>query len=366
MPLKTTVPRISRGPVMGHSELRLALTTGLVNAFGSISGLADSYYSALTVPAVLAGNYGGSIELGRQRILGSILGSVVLISGLYGLKGIPIPVAMAISMGCMRLIGGLLGLKVGYKAGGLLLVMGWLLHSGQLTSWIPLRLAWTIFGILVALLSLQWFWPSRAFDQTLRALAALSLQVQANLQDLAKRVDPSEPRTALRPPKPNQPAPLRRGQMAIRRIVPDLLLELGSNPKRHPAYRLVNLLDNAYSRLIGSVIGLERRPPSFSGDRDLLEQLHQAEHDLLQLLAARVGQWATIFAEGGVRLPAPPQGPMVWPQSWMGVESLFSDPSCNQASPEQLERIASRLLLCRQAQRAIEETEQSWAGLLNG
>eukprot|EP01036_Dinobryon_divergens_P001871 gene1871-2455_t len=63
---------------MSRSELRLALTTGLVNAFGSISGLADSYYSAMTVPAVLAGNYGGSIELGRQRILGSILGSAVL------------------------------------------------------------------------------------------------------------------------------------------------------------------------------------------------------------------------------------------------------------------------------------------------
>jgi hypothetical protein len=145
-----------------------------------------------------------------------------------------------------------------------------------------------------------------------------------------------------------------------------LLLELGSNPKRHPAYRLVNVLDNAHSRLIGSVIGLERRPPSFSGDRDLLRQLHQAEHDLLQLLAERVGQWASIFAEGGLRLPAPPQAPMVWPQSWMGVESLFSDPRCNQASPEQLERIASRLVLCRQAQRAIEEAEQSWAGLLNG
>jgi hypothetical protein len=351
---------------MSRSELRLALTTGLVNAFGSISGLADSYYSALTVPAVLAGNYGGSIELGRQRIFGSILGSVVLVVGLYGLKGIPVPLGMAICMGCLRLIGGLLGLKVGYKAGGLLLVMGWLLHSGQLTSWIPLRLAWTIFGILVALLSLQWFWPSRAFDQTLRALAALSHQVQANLQELAKRIDPNEPQAAPRPPKPNQPGPLRRGQMAVRRIVPDLLLELGSNPKRHPAYRLVNVLDNAHSRLIGSVIGLERRPPSFSGDRDLLRQLHQAEHDLLQLLAERVGQWASIFAEGGLRLPAPPQAPMVWPQSWMGVESLLSDSRCNQASPEQLERIASRLVLCRQAQRAIEEAEQGWAGLLNG
>jgi hypothetical protein len=351
---------------MSRSELRLALTTGLVNAFGSISGLADSYYSAMTVPAVLAGNYGGSIELGRQRILGSILGSVVLVVGLYGLKGIPVPLGMAISMGCLRLLGGLLGLKVGYKAGGLLLVMGWLAHSSQLSSWIPLRLAWTIFGILVALLSLQWFWPSRAFEQTLRALAALSLQVQANLQDLAKRIDPSEPQATPKTPTTNPLGPLRSGLMAARRIVPDLLLELGSNPKRHPSYRLVILLDNAHSRLIGTVVGLERRPPAFSGDREILKQLHQAEHDLLQLLAQRVGQWASIFAEGGVRLPAPPQAPMVWPQSWMGVESLLSDSRCNQASPEQLERIASRLVLCRQAQRAIEEGEQGWAGLLNG
>ena len=366
MPLRIKGPRISRGPLMSRSELRLALTTGLVNAFGSISGLADSYYSAMTVPAVLAGNYGGSIELGKQRILGSLLGSVVLVVGLYGLKGIPIPLGMAISMGCLRLLGGLLGLKVGYKAGGLLLVMGWLAHSSQLTSWIPLRLAWTIFGILVALLSLQWFWPSRAFEQTLMALAALSLQVQANLQDLAKRIDPGEFHVAPRSQSTNQLAPLRSGLMAARRIVPDLLLELGSNPKRHPSYRLVSLLDNAHSRLIGTVVGLERRPPAFSGDRDLLKQLHQAEHDLLQLLAERVGQWASIFAEGGVRLPPPPQAPMVWPQSWIGVESLFSDSRCNQASPEQLERIASRLVLCRQAQRAIEEAEQGWAGLLNG
>jgi len=366
MAVRTKVPWITRGPLMLRSDIRLALTTGLINAFGSISGLADSYYSALTVPAVLTGNYGGSIELGRQRILGSILGSVVLVIGLYGLKGIPIPVAMAISMGCLRLIGGLLGLKVGYKAGGLLLVMGWLVHGNQLSSWIPLRLFWTILGILVALLSLQWFWPSRAFDQTLRRLAALSVQVQSNLRELASRIDPSQADPAPLGPPIIQLAPLRSGLMEVRRIVPDLLLELGSNPKRHPSYRLVSLLDNANSRLISSVIGLERRPPTFRGDRDLLRQLHQAEHDLLRQLAKRLGQWATIFAKGGLRLPAPPQGPMVLPESWMEVESLFTDRRCNQASPEQLERIASRLVLCRQAQRAIEEAEQSWAGLLNG
>ena len=56
MPLRTKVSRISRGPLLSRSDIRLAFTTGLVNAFGSISGLADSFYSAMTVPAVLAGN----------------------------------------------------------------------------------------------------------------------------------------------------------------------------------------------------------------------------------------------------------------------------------------------------------------------
>jgi len=353
-------------PLMTRSEIRLALTTGLVNAFGSISGLADSYYAALTVPAVLAGNYGGSIELGRQRILGSILGSVVLLIGLYGLKGIPMPVAMAISLGSLRLLGGLFGLKVGYKAGGLLLVMGWLVHSAQLTSWIPLRLFWTILGILVALLSLQWFWPSRAFDQSLRTMGKLSVQIQANLERLADRIDPHVPAAHQNPNTTTQLSQLRRGLTAVRRLVPDLLLELGGNPKRHPAYRLMRLLDNANSRLVTSVLGLERHPPTFGSNPELLKQLHQAEHDLLQQLASRVGQWAAIFSKGGLRLPPPPPEPMVEPRSWIGVEALLSDPSCNQASAEQLERIATRLVLCRQAQRAIEEAEQSWAGLLNG
>ena len=36
------------------------------------------------------------------------------------------------------------------------------------------------------------------------------------------------------------------------------------------------------------------------------------------------------------------------------------------ALDERLERIASRLVLCRQAQRAIETAELRWAALLNG
>lgn len=349
-------------------ELRLAFVTGLVNAFGFVTGLADSYYAALTVPAVLVGTYGGSIELGRQRILGSILGSVILFVGLEGLQGIPMPVAMALSVGFLRLVGGALGLKVGYKAGGILLIMGWLLHSSQLASWIPLRLGWTVFGIVASLISLQLFWPDRARDQTLQQAGVLSGHIQANLIRLSERFHPSQ--SADSSPSPsattNTGLSLRSELNALRRMIPDLLRELGSNPKRHPTYRLIRVIDDAHSRLVGSVIGLERHAPMPLGGADLLRQLHQAEHDLLLTLAARLGLWAAILTAADRRLPQPPIEPIPLPQSWLRVESLLLDPGCNQAPLERLERIASRLVLCRQAQRAIETAELRWAALLNG
>jgi hypothetical protein len=352
-----------------RNDLRLAFLTGLVNAFGSISGIADSYYAALTVPAVLTGTYGGSIEMGRQRILGSILGALILLVGLEGLQGIPMPVALALSVGSLRFLGGILGLKVGYKAGGMLLIMGWLLHSSQLGSWIPLRLAWTLVGIVAALVSLRLFWPDRARDRSLQMAAALTQEIQDNLIRLAERLDPAQP-------QPAQPQPanagtsrglhLRNSLNALRRMGPDLLRELGSNPKRHPAYRLIQVLTDAHSRLAGSLLGLERHAPAPAGAVDLLLHLHQAEHDLLQALAARLALWSASLAAGSRQLPQPPPVPLAVPSSWLLVENLLSDPTCNQASLERLERIATRLVLCRQAQQAIETAELRWAALLNG
>ena len=52
-----------------RSELRLALTAGLMNGLGSLAPLAYGFYAPLAVLVVCTGTYGGSIGLGRQRLL---------------------------------------------------------------------------------------------------------------------------------------------------------------------------------------------------------------------------------------------------------------------------------------------------------
>ena len=61
----------------------------------------------------------------------------------------------------------------GYKVGGIIVVMGWLVHGGQLAGWIGLRLGWTCFGVMLALLSLRLFWPARTLSGCQARLAEL-------------------------------------------------------------------------------------------------------------------------------------------------------------------------------------------------
>jgi len=95
-------------PLITRSELRLALATGLVNGLASLSSLPFGYYAPMAVLAVLAvlavcsGTYGTSLALGRQRILGSILGMAVLVIGLRGLAAAPMPLAMGTALAAMR------------------------------------------------------------------------------------------------------------------------------------------------------------------------------------------------------------------------------------------------------------------------
>ena len=112
-------------------DLRMALTAGLGNGFGYLSGIPFGFYVPLAVLASAGGTYGASLELGRQRILGTILGGALLYVSFWGLKDIPMALAIALTLGSLRLLGGLLKLKVGYKVGGLIVVMGWLVHGGH-------------------------------------------------------------------------------------------------------------------------------------------------------------------------------------------------------------------------------------------
>jgi hypothetical protein len=345
--------------VINRNALRTALAAGLGNGFAFITGLADGQYVALAVLSVSGGTYGGSIELGRQRLLGTVLGSILLLIGYECLKSLPLAVGLAITMGCLRLLGGALGLKVGYKVGGMIVVMGWLVHEGNLATWIPLRFFWTALGVLLTLLSLRLFWPVRGISLCFNRYADLFRDLHHTYLTLAARLNPSEAVAASPSSSYRQ---LRATLQNARSQRPAMLQELGNQPSRHPATLLLNSLDAAASRLVTMVRSMERAVPT-ARDPQLVARLHRAEADLLTCMAQRLLLW-----EAQLRVPfgqtRPPLQPLRAPQSWVDLGSELNDPVANSASLDRLERIAARLLLCRQAEQAIRDGEASWRAIM--
>ena len=348
--------------MINRNALRTVFTAGLGNAFASLSGVGDSQYVSLAVLAVSTGTYGGALALGSQRVLGTALGSVLLLIGYEGLRGLPMPLALAITLGALRLLGGLLKLQVGYKVGGIVIVMGWLVHEGDLASWIPIRFFWTSFGVLITLLALRLFWPARGLDSSMTQVAGLLDHLQSCFCDLAAQVDPAITGQGADPIGISRYRALRNQLVAIRRQRPALLQELGTLPERHPATLMMDNFEATASRLITLVGGLVREPPTLQ-DPQLVVQLHQAEAELLHAMAGQLGQW-----EGRIRgrrgLPKPPEAGLEALRSWQELDQELSDPTANTASLERLERIASRLMLCRQAEQAIRDGEANWAAIL--
>ena len=350
--------------MINRNALRTALTAGLGNGFASITGLPDDQYVALAVLAVSSGTYGAAIELGRQRLLGTVLGSVLLLIGYECLHSLPLPVGLAITLGCLRLLGGVLGLKVGYKVGGMIVVMGWLVHEGNLASWIPLRFFWTALGVLLSLLSLRLFWPARGVALCLSRYGALMEQLHATFLALAARLEPHQGPEAPAIEPARSFRQLRQLLNNARSQRPTARQELGNQPERHPADRLLSSLDATASRLVTMVGGMERTVPS-SRDPKLVARLHRAEADLLRAMAVQIQHWAEqLQRPGGRGLPPPPAQPLVLPQSWADLNAELNSPSANQASLERLQRIAARLQLCRQAEQAIRTGESSWRSIM--
>jgi hypothetical protein len=348
--------------VINRNGLRTAFTAGLGNALASLSGVGDSQYVSLAVLAVSTGTYGGALALGSQRLLGTALGSVLLLIGYEGLRGVPMPLALALTLGALRLLGGLLKLQVGYKVGGMIIVMGWLVHEGGLASWIPIRFFWTSFGVLITLLGLRLFWPARGLDSSLDQMAGLLGQLQSCFRDLAARVDPAAAGQGADPIGISRYRALRNQLVAIRQQRPALLQELGTLPERHPATLLMANFEATASRLITLVGGLVREPPTLQ-DPQLVVQLHRAEAELLQAMADHLGQWERQI-RGRRGLPKPPDTGLQLPLSWQQLGQELNDPTANSASLERLERIASRLMLCRQAEQAISNGEANWLAIL--
>lgn len=72
-------------PWFTRQDLRLAVVTGLSAGLGLLSPIPYGYYLPLTTTAVLSSTYGNSMKLGIQRLLGSLMGVIILIVFTRGL-----------------------------------------------------------------------------------------------------------------------------------------------------------------------------------------------------------------------------------------------------------------------------------------
>ena len=337
----------------------MAFTAGLGNGFSYLSGIPFGYYVPLAVFATAGGTYGASLELGRQRILGTIMGGVLLYISFWGLKDIPLALAIAITLGVLRLLGGLLKLKVGYKVGGLIVVMGWLIHGGDIPVWISIRLFWTAFGVILTVLALQVFWPMRSGVEVFKHYANLLVGIQTSLQQTVRQIEGGAIDRSSNSAIHQQ---LRNQVISLRNELPSVAQELGENPMRNPRYLLICDLINGSSRLISAVSGLLRYP-SVRPDLASLRFIHNAESALLVAVCERLALWQRLLLkieEQGNSLPSAPADPFQPPELWDLFYRNLQQTNTDDLSFQQLERMANRINRCRQIQRTIEETERQW------
>lgn len=352
-----------------RGELRLAVVTGLCTGLVSVSPITYGYYMPMAVVAVMASSYGGSFRLGLQRLQGSLLGAVILVV-CQGLT-LPLPLALAIALGLTRLIGGFLGLEVGYKVAGFVVVMGWLAHDATLSTWVPLRLIWTGLGVLAGLWAMRMIWPSRAIEQRHRASASLLRQMAAELRQQALRLDPLPldplpPEPGSRSLGPDQRRDLHRQElgalMALRRSLPEAVTELGPNPESQPLKRFWSHLDSTLSVLLGVLDSLRNLSPPLHG-MAALDEVHGAERALLLRLAERLTRWAEVLPRAQLSrsdADRPLEGALAALRR--SEDALFARPIPD-LGPTRERQIAQRLMLCHQAAGAVEAMERRWLEL---
>jgi uncharacterized membrane protein YccC len=237
-----------------RDNLRLALTVAVVNGFATLTGLAFAMYASLAVLSVTVGNYGNTLELGRQRLIGTTIGAIVVFYGYRAWGHLPVLVALPLALLLARVIAGSLRLTVGYSVCCFVVIMGWLTHEQQLDSWIPLRLFWTAFGIIMALLSLRLFWPSRARIEQRQGLLQLLLDLGETLQEFLHNTPVDQRRRALT----HRLRGLRNSLLSLRDQRVNALRELGPLAAQHPVAQLWELLDQACEALMLDLDELRR------------------------------------------------------------------------------------------------------------
>ena len=340
-----------------RDNLRLAATVTVVNGFASLTGLPFALYASLAVLSVTVGNYGNTLELGRQRLVGTTVGAVVVFFGYRAWGDLPLLVALPLALLLARLIAGSFRLTVGYTVCCFVVVMGWLTHNQQLDSWIPLRLLWTAFGILMALLSLRLFWPTRARIQQRQGLLQLLVDLGQSLQ---QAVQP-QPQAQRRLELGQQVRSLRIELLSLRNQRQGALLELGSLASQHPVAKMWTLLDQASEALILDLDEL-RRLPNVDWQGWGLQGDYATGVTFVQGVAQRLLAWQEQLSNS-LQLQPPPSSP----RSTLPLEALQSPESLaayRLLNPEQLQRVASRWMVLNRMDETMASTERQWSAIL--
>jgi hypothetical protein len=336
--------------------LRLALTVALVNGFALLTGLPFALYASLAVLSVTVGNYGNTLELGRQRLIGTLIGAIVVFFGYRAWGHLPDLVALPLALLLARLIAGSLRLTVGYTVCCFVVISGWLSHEHQLGSWIPLRLLWTAFGV-IALLSLRLFWPSTARLQQRQGLLQLLVDLGHTLQEFLQQAPGAERRRLLA----QRLRGLRGSLLQLREQRLSALRELGPLASRHPVAQLWELLDHACENLILDLDELRRLPdPHWQAWG--LEPQHVDALVFSAAVADRMLAWQAAL-RGSPVLQPPPRSPL--PRLPLNnLKTPQAEAACERLNPEQLQRLASRLVVLNRIGHILESTEQRWRAVL--
>ena len=274
-----SAPKRGRNPWILRSDLRLALVTGLGAGFGLMSSVPFGYYVPLCTAAVLSGSYGNSMKLSIQRILGSVMGVLIVLLFSRGLQ-LPLALGLGLALASVRLLGGALGLQVGYKVAGNIVIMGWLVHNAEETTWGMSRLFWTAFGIVLSLWATRHIWPSgtipslhRQFARFIDELIEEFLLEQQQLKD----VTPSRLPIARRRDRRTE---LLQKINALRQQRDHAQVELGLNPENHQLHQLWTALDLLISQLMSVLDGLRGLPAPVQSP-PLIKSLHLQEAEVL-------------------------------------------------------------------------------------
>ena len=273
-------------PWFTRQELRLVLITGLSAGFGLLSSIPYGFYLPLTTAAVLSSTYGNSMKLGIQRLMGSLMGVIILIIFTKCLD-LPLPLGLGLALASTRLLGEILGLQVGYKVAGTIIVMGWLVHEQVETIWGPIRLFWTGLGIVISLLACQWIWPSQTIPQLHQQWASLLDALGVELQDEGDALRQNNPSSS--PPRKQQAKriSLITQLNAARQQQVLAQLELGVNPEQHPLHDIWSRIDLLASQIMTSLESIRSLPAPFIRS-EKVKQLHNEEAGLFDILSTQL------------------------------------------------------------------------------